>query len=53
VLRFGITAWIAGGSSFLFLPEMPKELKEIHGWLSNVKGKKLAYSSMRVALNKN
>ena len=25
MLRFGITAWIAGGSSFLFLPEMPKE----------------------------
>ena len=30
-----------------------KTLKEIHGWLSNVKGKKLAYSSMRVALDKN
>ena len=25
MLRLGITAWIAGGSSFLFLPELPKE----------------------------
>lgn len=25
MLRFGITAWIAGGSSFLFLPELPKQ----------------------------
>lgn len=24
MLRFGITAWIAGGSSFFFLPELPK-----------------------------
>jgi hypothetical protein len=27
-------------------------LKEIHGWLNDVKGKRLAYSSMRVALLK-
>ena len=25
MLRLGITAWIAGGSSFLFLPELPQE----------------------------
>jgi DNA invertase Pin-like site-specific DNA recombinase len=35
------------------MKEKGKTLKSIHGWLNNVKGKKLAYSSMRVALNKN
>jgi len=35
------------------MKEKGKTLKEIHVWLSNVKGKKLAYSSMRVALDKN
>ena len=29
MLRFGITAWIAGGSSFLFLPEIPNEGERI------------------------
>lgn len=29
-----------------------KSLKEIHNWLNNVKNKKLAYSSMRIALLK-
>jgi DNA invertase Pin-like site-specific DNA recombinase len=32
------------------MKEKGKTLKEIHGWLNGVKGKKLAYSSMRVAL---
>jgi len=35
------------------MKEKGKSLKEINSWLNNVKGKKLAYSSMRVALNKN
>lgn len=34
------------------MKEKGKTLKSIHGWLNNVKGKKLAYSSMRVALLK-
>lgn len=33
--------------------EKGRTLKDIHFWLNNVKGKKLAYSSMRVALMKN
>ena len=32
------------------MKEKGKTLKEIHGWLNGVKGRKLAYSSMRVAL---
>ena len=32
------------------MKEKGKTLKEIHGWLNTVKGKKLAYSSMRMAL---
>ena len=35
------------------MKEKGKTLKEIHKWLNNVMGKKLAYSSMRVALTKN
>ena len=35
------------------MKEKGKTLKEIHQWLNDVKGRKLAYSSMRVALNKN
>lgn len=34
------------------MKEKGKTLKEINGWLNDVKGKKLAYSSMRVALLK-
>jgi putative DNA-invertase from lambdoid prophage Rac len=34
------------------MKEKGKTLKEINNWLNNVKGKKLAYSSMRVALLK-
>ena len=34
------------------MKEKGKTLKEIHGWLNDVKGRKLAYSSMRVALLK-
>jgi DNA invertase Pin-like site-specific DNA recombinase len=34
------------------MKEKGKTLKSIHDWLNNVKGKKLAYSSMRVALLK-
>ena len=34
------------------MKEKGKSLKEINSWLNNVKGKKLAYSSMRVALLK-
>jgi len=34
------------------MKEKGKTLKEIHSWLNNVKGRKLAYSSMRVALLK-
>ena len=34
------------------MKEKGKTLKEIHGWLNNVKGKRLAYSSMRIALLK-
>ena len=34
------------------MKEKGKSLKEIHDWLNNVKNKKLAYSSLRVALLK-
>lgn len=34
------------------MKEKGKTLKEINQWLNNVKGKRLAYSSMRVALGK-
>jgi len=34
------------------MKEKGKTVKEIHYWLSDVKNKKLAYSSLRVALQK-
>ncbi len=34
------------------MKEQGKTLQEIHCWLNNVKGKKLAYSSIRVAMLK-